>query len=133
VSRDVLREIASQFQNWAGNRSQKWGGPILEATEDRRDKFLDPDFRKVKPNQVVAMVKGREPARILIAIGNKKENRGHLQSAPRCVVQYNSYINEQLYKRATRRPDVRPRVSVFAVLRPRLPQLTSLAGGAQAR
>jgi len=42
----VLREIASQFQNWARNRSQKWGGPILEATEDRRDKFLDPDFRK---------------------------------------------------------------------------------------
>ena len=24
VSRDVLREIASQFQNWAINRSQKW-------------------------------------------------------------------------------------------------------------
>ena len=68
------------------------------------------------------MVKGREPARILIAIGNKKENRRHLQSAPRGVVQYNFYINGQLYKRATRRPDVRPHVSVFVVLRPRLPQ-----------
>jgi hypothetical protein len=70
VSRDVLREIASQFHNWAVNRSQKWGAPILEAPEDRRDKFLDPYFRKAKPNQVVAIVKGREPARIMIAIGN---------------------------------------------------------------
>jgi len=99
VSRDVLREIASQFQNWAVNRSQKWGAPILEAPEDRRDKFLDPYFRKAKPNQVVAIVKGREPARIMIAIGNKKENRWHLQIAPRWVVQYNFYINDQRWGR----------------------------------
>jgi hypothetical protein len=46
VSRDVLREIAGQFQNWVVNRSQKWGAPILEAPEHRRDKFLDPYFRK---------------------------------------------------------------------------------------
>jgi len=25
VSREVLREIAQQFQNWVVNRSQKWG------------------------------------------------------------------------------------------------------------
>jgi len=31
VSRDVLRDIASQFQNWMVNRFQKWGAPILEA------------------------------------------------------------------------------------------------------
>ena len=42
VSRDVLRDIASQFQNWVVNRSQKWGAPILDTPEDRRDKFLDP-------------------------------------------------------------------------------------------
>src|SRR5580693_2137973 len=99
VSRDVLRETASQFQNWAVNRSQKWGAPILEAPEDRRDKFLDPYFRKAKPNQVVAIVKGREPARIMIAIGNKKENRWHLQIAQRWVVQYNFYINDERWGR----------------------------------
>ena len=76
VSRDVLRDIAEQFQNWVVNRSQKWGAPILEAPEDRRDKFLDPYFRKAKPNQVVAIVKGREPARIMIAIGNKRTIAG---------------------------------------------------------
>jgi hypothetical protein len=99
VSRDVLRETASQFQNWAVNRSQKWGAPILEAPEDRRDKFLDPYFRKAKPNQVVAIVKGREPARIMIAIGNKKDNRWHLQMAQRWVVQYNFYINDEHWGR----------------------------------
>jgi DNA-binding transcriptional ArsR family regulator len=99
VSRDVLREAASQFQNWVVNRSQKWGAPILEAPEDRRDKFLDPYFRKAKPNQVVAIVKGREPARIMIAIGNKKDNRWHLQIAQRWVVQYNFYLQDEHWGR----------------------------------
>lgn len=99
VSRDVLRDVANQFQNWVVNRSQKWDAPILEAPEDRRDKFLDPYFRKAKPNQVVAIVKGREPARIMIAIGNKKDNRWHLQIAQRWVVQYNFYVNDERWGR----------------------------------
>jgi hypothetical protein len=99
VSRDVLRDIASQFQNWVVNRSQKWVAPILEAPDDRRDKFLDPYFRKAKPNQVVAIVKGREPARIMTAIGNHKENRWHLQIAQRWVVQYNFYVNDEHWGR----------------------------------
>jgi DNA-binding transcriptional ArsR family regulator len=99
VSRDVLHEVATQFQHWVVNRSQKWGAPILETPEDRRDKFLDPYFRKAKPNQVVAIVKGREPARIMIAIGNKKENRWHLQFAQRWVVQYNFYVNDERWGR----------------------------------
>jgi len=32
VSRDVLRNIAGQFQNWVKNRSESWGAPILEAS-----------------------------------------------------------------------------------------------------
>ena len=99
VSRDVLRDIAKQFQNWVVNRSEKWGAPILEAPEDRRDKFLDPYFRKAKSNQVVAIVKAREPARIMIAIGNKKENRWHLQIAQRWVMQYNFYVQDDRWGR----------------------------------
>jgi hypothetical protein len=99
VSRDVLRDIADQFHNWVRNRSEKWDAPILEAPPGRRDKFLDPYFRKVKPNQIVAIVKGREPARIMIAIGNKKENRWHLQIAQRWVVQYNFYLNDERWGR----------------------------------
>jgi len=98
VSRDVLRDIATQFQNWVVNRSQKWDVPILEAPESRRDefiKFIKPYFRKAKPDAVVAIVKGREPARIMIAIGNKKDDRWHLQIAQRWVVQYNFYVNDK--------------------------------------
>jgi hypothetical protein len=42
VTRNVLRDIAQQFQNWVKNRCQKWGAPILEAPEGRRDDFVDP-------------------------------------------------------------------------------------------
>jgi hypothetical protein len=99
VSRDVLHDVATQFQNWVVNRSQKWGAPILETPEDRRDKFLDPYFLNAKPNQVVAIVKGREPARIMIAIENKKDNRWHLQFAQRWIVQYNFYVNDERWGR----------------------------------
>jgi hypothetical protein len=99
VSRDVLRDVAEQFQNWVVNRSQQWGGPIIEAPEARRDKFLDPYFRKAKPNQIVAIIKGREPARIMMAIGNKKDDRWHLQIAQRWVVQYNFYVHDERWGR----------------------------------
>lgn len=99
VSRDVLHEIADQFRNWVVNRSQKWGAPILEAPEGRRDDFLDRYFRRAKPDQVVAILKAREPARIMIAIGNKKENRWHLQMAQRWVIQYNFYVNDKQWGR----------------------------------
>jgi len=128
VSRDVLREIASQFQNWVVNRSQKWGAPILEAPEDRRDKFLDPYFRKAKANQVVAIVKGREPARIMIAIGNKK--RRPLAFADRTTLGSSIQL---LRKRRALGPHVRPHVSLSAVFGPRLPQSTPLARGSNAR
>jgi DNA-binding transcriptional ArsR family regulator len=75
------------------------GCPILEAPEDRRDKFMDPYFWKAKPNQVVAIIKGREPARIMIAIGNKKDDRWHLQIAQRWIVQYNFYVNDEHWGR----------------------------------
>jgi hypothetical protein len=99
VSRTVLHEIADQFHNWVVNRSQKWGAPILEAPEGRRDDFIDRYFRGAEPDQVVAILKAREPARIMIAIGNKKENRWHLQIAQRWVMQYNFYVNDKQWGR----------------------------------
>jgi hypothetical protein len=42
VTRNCLRDIAEQFQNWVKNRCQKWGAPILDAPEGRRDDFVDP-------------------------------------------------------------------------------------------
>jgi hypothetical protein len=99
VSRKVLTDIADQFQHWVQNRSDKWGVPLLDAPEGRRDEFVEPYFRQAKPDQVVAIIKAREPARILTAIGSAKENRWHLQMAQRWVIQYNFYLNDARWGR----------------------------------
>src|SRR6266705_2181802 len=99
VSRDLLRHIAEQFQNTVKNRSEKWNAPILEAPEGRRDDFVEPYFRHARPDQLVVILKAREPARILTAIGNKKDDRWHLQMAQRWVVQYNFYVNDERWGR----------------------------------
>jgi hypothetical protein len=99
VSRDLLRDIAQQFHNWVKNRAAKRDIPILDAPEGRRDEFVEPYFRHAQPDQVVLILKAREPARILIAIGNKKDNRWHLQLAQRWVVQYNFYVHDRNWGR----------------------------------
>lgn len=99
VSRKVLTDIADQFAYWVKNRSEKWGTPILDAPDGRRDEFVDRYFRKAKPDQVVAILKAREPARIMTAIGSAKENRWHLQMAQRWVIQYNFYVNDARWGR----------------------------------
>jgi len=99
VTRDLLHEIADQFKNWVTNRSQKWNAPILEAPQGRRDDFMDPYFKRAKADEVVGILRAREPARILIANGNKKDDRWHLQLAQRWVIQYNFYINDARWGR----------------------------------
>ena len=41
VTRNALGDIAEQYKNWVTNRSQKWGVPVLEAPDGRRDDFVD--------------------------------------------------------------------------------------------
>ncbi len=99
VSRDALRDIATQFHHWVKNRAQTWGAPLLDAPPGRRDEFVEPYFRRAKPDEVVVILKAREPARIMIAIGNKQDNRWHLQLAQRWVMQYNFYVNDRHWGR----------------------------------
>ncbi len=99
VSRDVLREIATQFHNWVTNRSKKWAVPILQAPDGRRDEFVLPYFKGAKADQVVCILKAREPARIMTAIGTKKENRWHLELKQRWVDQYNFYLKDSEWGR----------------------------------
>jgi hypothetical protein len=47
----------------------------------------------------VVILKAREPARILTALGDNQANRWHLQIANRWVVQYNFYINDREWGR----------------------------------
>ena len=93
VTRYTLRDIADQFQRWVTERAAKRNIPIVEAPKGRRDEFVDPYFARAKPDAVVVILKAREPARIMTAIGDKVVNRWHLQFAQRWVVQYNFYIN----------------------------------------
>src|ERR1700730_6422566 len=88
-----------QFQHWVKERAAKRNIPIVEAPKGRRDDFVDPYFEQAKPDAVVVILKGREPARIMIAIGDKIANRWHLQIANRWVVQYNFYINDRHWGR----------------------------------
>ena len=99
VSRNVLRDIATQFQNWVVNRSKKWKAPILEAPKGRRDEFVLPYFKAAKADQVVCILKAREPGRIMTAIGTKKENRWHLELKQRWVDHYNFYLNDSEWGR----------------------------------
>jgi len=99
VSRDILRGAAEQFQLWVKEQAEKWNAPIVEAPKGRRDEFVDPYFRAARPDQVAVILKAREPARIMTAIGDKKVNRWHLQIADRWVVQYNFYISDQCWGR----------------------------------
>jgi len=90
VSKAVLTDIATQYQRWVVAQAKAWRTPIMEAPAGRRDTFVEPYFRRAKPDQVVVIVKGREPARILTAIGTN--DRWHLQYARRWIVQYNFYL-----------------------------------------
>jgi len=99
VSRQTLSGIADRFQQWLKAWSEKRNVPVLEAPKGRRDEFVEPYFKGAKPDEVVAIVKAREPARIMIAIGDKAANRWHLQFAQRWVVQYNFYVNDREWGR----------------------------------
>jgi hypothetical protein len=99
VSRNVLRGVADQFQTWL----KAWAGrrniPVMEAPQGRRDDFVDPYFNRSTPDEVVVILKAREPARIMTAVGDAKTDRWHLQIANRWVVQYNFYINDRRWGR----------------------------------
>jgi hypothetical protein len=100
VSRKVLRDIATQYHQWVIVRSRQWDVPVLKAPEEeKRDVFVTPYFRRAQPDRVVVILKAREPARILTAKGNPKDNRWHLELKQRWVDQYNFYINDAAWGR----------------------------------
>ncbi len=100
VTRRTLTEIADQFQNWLKNRSEKWGAPVLEAPDDeRRDDFVQPYLENCGPDRVAVILKAREPARILVAIGGEKNDSPHLEFKQRWVNQFNFYLNDKHWGR----------------------------------
>jgi hypothetical protein len=99
VTRQLLRDIANQYHAWIERRAAERGIPILPDPAERRDEFVDRFFRRARPDEVVVILKAREPARILIAIGTPVDNRWHLQFAQRWVIHYNVYLNDRRWGR----------------------------------
>ena len=98
VSRAVLRDIATQYTHWVTAHAARWGLPIVEApATERRDHFVDSYFRRAEPDQIVVILKGREPARYLVAIG--KDDRWHLEYKRRWPDQYNFYLRDREWGR----------------------------------
>ncbi len=79
----MLRDIADQFQRWLkgpGRRSATYRLPTPRKAAS--DDFVDPYFKGADLDAVVdGVLKAREPARIMTAIGDSKANRWHLQIA----------------------------------------------------
>jgi hypothetical protein len=93
VSKSVLRNIAGQYEHWVTARAAQWHAPIVDAPDGRRrDAFVEPYFRRAQADQIAVILKAREPARILVAIG--KDDRWHLEYKRRWVTQYNFYLRD---------------------------------------
>ncbi len=60
---------------------------------------MEPFFRRAQPDEVVVILKARDPARILIAIGNTRANRWHLRFVQRWVGPYTFYLNDRHWGR----------------------------------
>ena len=95
VTRDLLRGIARDYHGWVKNRAQKWKVEIVDdIQQDRRDTFVKPHFQRAQPDEVVVILKAREPAGIMVAIGDKNKNKWHLEVKHRWVDQYNFYLQD---------------------------------------
>jgi hypothetical protein len=92
VSRKVLRDIASQYHDWVARIAKKWGTETVGDPEGRRDDFVEPYFGKAQPDQVVVIIKAREPAGYMTATGQGE--KWHLETKYRWVDQYNFYIQD---------------------------------------
>jgi hypothetical protein len=92
VTRKVLRHIANQYHDWVQRQAKQWSAEIVGDPKHRRDDFVEPYFRKAQPDQVVVIIKAREPAGIMTAIGEEK--KWHLETKYRWVMQYNFYIQD---------------------------------------
>ena len=56
---------------------------IVEDPRGRRDEFVEPYFQKAQPDQVMAIIKAREPAGIMTAVGTGQ--KWHLETKYRWV------------------------------------------------
>jgi hypothetical protein len=67
LSTPVLKDIARQYEHWVTARAKEWAVSVVEPpAHQRRDDFVDRYFRRTTPDQVVVILKAREPARVRV-------------------------------------------------------------------
>ena len=94
VHKNDLVKISTDYERWVREQVQSSQCPLLEDPEERRDKFMEPYFASAQPDQIVGIIKAREPGRIMTAVGLKGKST-HLESKFRWVNQYNFYIQDR--------------------------------------
>jgi hypothetical protein len=92
VTRQVLRRIAEQYQQWVEAQAERWKVPIAEDPEGRRDDFVRPWFSRTGVDRIAGIIQAREPAWILTSVGQQS---CHLEMKQRWVKQYSFYINDR--------------------------------------
>jgi len=93
VTRTVLHDISERYHAWVKNQAQRWKVEILDDPKERREDFIAPYFRRAQPDQIVAIIKAREPANILVSFGSGQN--WYLDRKLRWVMQYNFYLNDR--------------------------------------
>ena len=71
VTRKVLHDISERYHQWVRNQAELWKVPILEYPEGRREDVVAPYFTRAQPDRIVAIIKSRAPAHILVSIGGR--------------------------------------------------------------
>jgi len=92
VTRKLLHDISERYHQWVENQARQWKVPILEDPEGRREDIVAPYFTHAKADRMVAIIKAREPAHILVSIGGRESRGCHLERNRRWVMQYNFYL-----------------------------------------
>ena len=95
VTRKVLHNLSEQYHSWVENQARHWDAPILTNPQGRREDLMLPYFKRARPDQIVGIIKAREPAGILISIGSRESRGCHLERKLRWVMQYSFYLNDR--------------------------------------
>ena len=93
VHKNHLVKISADYEKWMREQIQSERCPLLEDPGDR-DQFMERYFATAQPDQIVGIIKAREPGKILTALGHPGKST-HLESKLRWVNQYNYYIQDR--------------------------------------
>ena len=107
VHKHDLVKISNDYERWVREEIQSSQCPLLEAPEGRRDEFMEPYFTSAQADQIVGIIKAREPVRILTAVGFRGKST-HLELKLREPIQL-------LHSRPRFRPHVCACLTLFSI------------------